>query len=309
MTSFIENTFLSMVSILSQFSKDLETLVKKISPSVLSVHTPTGSGSSFIFTPDGFMISNAHVVQDHKKVFVESVDKEPLPAEVIGRDQKTDLALLKMQSRSVSSHLPLNTETPAIGQIVLAAGSPLRFQQTLTMGVVSAINRQLPMQGSYLEGLIQTDAAINPGNSGGPLFNTQGEVIGINTAIIPYAQGLGFAVSSATAAWITSELLQFGKVRRKFLGIRGVPTIYSDEEQNKKHGILIVDIEPQSPARYAGIQKEDILISVNGANLKFIDDLQKALALRKHDMAEITLRRGKQVMNLYVHGLRDLVAS
>lgn len=297
-----------MVSMLSQFSKDLEELVKKTAPSVLSVHTPTGSGSSFVFTPDGYIISNAHVVQNHKKVLVESIEKEPAPAEVIGRDQKTDLALLKMSS-SHAPYLPLSAKDVAIGQIVLAAGSPLRFQQTLTMGVVSAINRQLPMQGSFLEGLIQTDAAINPGNSGGPLFNTQGEVIGINTAIIPYAQGLGFAVSASTAVWITSELMRYGKVRRKFLGIRGHPTIYFDEEKNKKNGILIVDIEPQSPARFAGIQKDDILISVNGAKLKFIDDLQKSLALRQHDMAEITLKRGEKTINLYVHGLKDLVAS
>lgn len=297
-----------MSTILSQFSKDLQDLVKKISPSVLSVHTPTGSGSSFIFTPDGYVISNAHVVQEHKKVYVESIEKEPALAEVIGRDQKTDLALLKMQSKTYS-YLPLHTHEPAMGQIVLAAGSPLRFQQTLTMGVVSAINRQLPTQNSYLEGLIQTDAAINPGNSGGPLLNTQGEVIGINTAIIPYAQGLGFAVSSATAAWITSELLRFGRVRRKFLGIRGTPTVYFDEEQNKRHGILIVDTEPQSPARYSGIQKEDILISVNGAPLKFIDDLQKALALKEHNVAELTLRRGKKTLNIYVHDLKDMVAS
>lgn len=292
---------------LAQFSKDLEALVKKVSPGVLSVHTPTGSGSSFIFTSDGFIISNAHVVDTHKKVFVESVDKEPLPAEVIGVDTKTDLALLKMSTKP-QSFLPLSPKEPAIGQIVLAAGSPLRFQQTVTMGVVSALHRQLPTQNSYLEGLIQTDAAINPGNSGGPLLNTEGEVIGINTAIIPYAQGLGFAVSSVTASWIASEILRFGKVRRKFLGIRGTPTIYFDQEQNKRRGILVVDTEPQSPARYAGILKEDILLSVNGAHLKFIDDLQKALALKEHDVAEITLLRQGKLMNFYVQGLRDLVA-
>ncbi len=295
------------MTLLAQFSKELEVLVKKISPAVLSVHTPTGSGSSFIFTADGFVISNAHVVQNHKKVYVESVDKEPAPADVVGSDLKTDLALLKLRSQP-QNFLPLSISEPAIGQIVLAAGSPLRFQQTVTMGVVSALHRQLPTQNSYLEGLIQTDAAINPGNSGGPLLNTEGEVIGINTAIIPYAQGLGFAVSSTTASWIASEILQFGKVRRKFLGIRGAPTIYFDSEQNKRRGILVVDTEPQSPARYAGISKDDILLSVNGASLKFIDDLQKALALKQHDVAEITLLRSGKLLNFYVHGLTDLVA-
>lgn len=295
------------MTVLAQLSKDLESLVKQISPAVLSVHTSTGSGSGFIFTSDGFVISNAHVVENYKKVYVESVDKEPTGAAVVGIDIKTDLALLKMSTPS-QRFLPLSLKEPAIGQIVLAAGSPLRFQQTVTLGVVSALHRQLPTQNSYLEGLIQTDAAINPGNSGGPLLNTEGEVIGINTAIIPYAQGLGFAVASTTASWIASEILQFGKVRRKFLGIRGTPTVYFDHEQNKRRGILVMDTEPQSPARYAGILKGDILISVNGSPLKFIDDLQKALALKVHDVAEITLLRQGKEINFYVQNLRDLVA-
>ncbi|MBY0383977.1 trypsin-like peptidase domain-containing protein [bacterium] len=295
------------MTVLSQFSKDLEDLIKKISPSVFSIHTPTGSGSSFVFTPDGFMVSNAHVVQSHTEVLAESFDKEPLPATVIGRDQKTDLALLKL-NKPPADFLSFKKSDPQIGQIVIAAGSPLRFQQTITMGVVSALHRQLPMKNGFLEGLIQTDAAINPGNSGGPLISTNGEVLGINTAIVPYAQGLGFAVSARTAEWIVSELLRFGKVRRKFLGIRGLPVIYADEFQNKKNGIRVLDVEAKSPARLAGIAKDDILISINSTPLKFIDDLQKILALKEQDMAEITVRRGKKILNFYVQDLHDAVA-
>lgn len=287
-----------MKETLSQFSSEVVQLIKKISPHVVRIHNGAGSGSGFVISPEGYVLTNAHVVQKSASVLVEPVDKEPRRADVIGRDEITDLALLKTELRQGES-LKLVSQDPEIGEFVLAVGSPLRLERTVTMGMVSALHRQLPMNEGWLEGLVQTDAAINPGNSGGPLINVKGEVIGVNTAIVPYAQGLGFAVSASTANWVISELIRFGKVRRKRLGIRGAPAGFFDDEQNKRYGVKVHDIELQSPARRAGLQREDVIVSVNGEKIRFIDDLQKALSYVERDIHEIVLRRNNKQVIVY----------
>ncbi len=297
-----------MGSLLSQFSEDVVQLIEKISPFVVRIHNGAGTGSGFLISPEGYVLTNSHVVQKSSQVLVEPLSKEPFPAQVVGRDDKTDLALLKTNPYTRDA-LKLVTKDPRIGEFVVAIGSPLRFESTVTMGMVSALHRQLPMPQSWLEGLVQTDAAINPGNSGGPLINSHGEVIGVNTAIVPYAQGLGFAVSSTTASWVTSELIRFGKVRRKFLVVRAHPTNYFDREHTKKFGVKVQDIEPNSPARRAGLQKNDVIVSVNNETIRFIDDLQKALSFRERDIHEIIVRREDRQMTFYASNVEERQVS
>lgn len=297
-----------MGSLLSQFSEDVVQLIEKISPFVVRIHNGAGTGSGFLISPEGYVLTNSHVVQKSSQVLVEPLSKEPFAAQVVGRDDKTDLALLKTNPYTRDA-LKLVTKDPRIGEFVVAIGSPLRFESTVTMGMVSALHRQLPMPQGWLEGLVQTDAAINPGNSGGPLINSHGEVIGVNTAIVPYAQGLGFAVSSTTASWVTSELIRFGKVRRKFLGVRAHPTNYFDSEQTKKFGVKVQDIEPNSPARRAGLQKNDVIVSVNNETIRFIDDLQKALSFRERDIHEIIVRREDRQMTFYASNVEERQVS
>jgi len=203
-------------------------------------------------------------------------------AHVVGADERTDLAVLKMDVNHLTT-LPLaDGREVNVGQLVVAIGNPFRFERSVSLGVVSALERTLPSRQGALEGLIQTDAAINPGNSGGPLLNADGEVVGINTAVIPWAQGIGFAIPAYTASWVAAVLIKSGEVRRPFLGIaaRGEelgPKLAS--ATGCRRAVRVLDVNPTEPADRAGMREGDLLISANGSPVASVDDLQRVMVL------------------------------
>ncbi|MFZ5481382.1 MAG: S1C family serine protease, partial [Myxococcota bacterium] len=230
------------MTLLSLLSRDLEALVARVSPAVVGVAHGRGRGSGFVLAPDGFVVTNAHVVQGAKEVRVELAG-EDLAAKVVGVDATTDVAVLKADATDLVA-LPLADRAHVrVGQIVVAIGNPLRFDRSVSLGVVSATDRALPARrGRPLEGLIQTDAAINPGNSGGPLVDAEGEVVGISTAIVPWAQGLGFAVPAHTAGWVASVLMRHGEVRRPVLGVHARSVDLDARKTGRSRALHIVEV-------------------------------------------------------------------
>jgi serine protease Do len=201
------------VSLLEKLSGELEALVARATPGVVGVEQGEGQGSGVVLAPDGYLLTNRHVIRGGRPR-VRFATGETSRAEVVGHDAPTDLAVLRVEDRDLPV-LPLAEGPLQVGQLVVAIGNPLRFERSVSLGVISALDRSLPAgRGVLLEGLIQTDAAINPGNSGGPLVDAAGRVVGINTAIIPWAQGIGFAIPARTASWVAAHLIQHGEIRR-----------------------------------------------------------------------------------------------
>jgi len=281
---------------MDQYSSTIINAVEKVKTAVVKIELfkqqkgkeqPVGSGSGFLFSSDGYLFTNSHVVQQAEIIKVKMHDGTTHVAALVGQDQDTDLAILKI---SASDFMPVHmgdSESLAIGQLVIAIGNPLGFQHTVTAGVVSALGRTLQSQnGRLMDSMIQTDAALNPGNSGGPLINTDGEVIGVNTATISGAQGLCFAISINTAKDIASQLIRFGKVKRAYLGlvlqqIDIVPKLRTIAEVSNKQALFISDVAKGSPADKAGIQSGDILFSFNDVVIESSDTLFKLLSEEK----------------------------
>jgi S1-C subfamily serine protease len=241
------------------------------------------SGSGFIFTPDGFILTNSHVVHGATRIEVTVLDGRKYQADLIGDDPDTDLAVIRINAPNlVPAHLG-DAQQIRVGQLVLAIGNPYGFQYTVTTGVVSALGRSLRSQsGRLMDAVIQTDAALNPGNSGGPLVNSRGEVIGVNTAMILSAQGICFATSIDTAKFVASRLIRDGKVSRSYIGLAGqnVPLprrIMRFYGLPVESGILVVSFENNSPARTGGVREGDIIVGFDGKPTKGIDDLHKLL--------------------------------
>ncbi|HZH03169.1 MAG TPA: trypsin-like peptidase domain-containing protein, partial [Myxococcaceae bacterium] len=207
------------MSLLTQLSSELESLVGKASPAVVGVEQRKGHGTGFVLASDGYVLTNSHVVREPKDLKIRLARGAEVRGELVGLDQRTDLAVIRADTQGLPSLALADSRNIKVGQLVVAIGNPLWFERSVSLGVVSALERNLPSPNGLLEGLIQTDAAINPGNSGGPLLSSEGEVVGINTAIIPYANGIGFAVPSRTASWVTAVLMQKGEVQRPFIGI------------------------------------------------------------------------------------------
>jgi S1-C subfamily serine protease len=219
-------------------------------------------------------------------------------ATVVGLDPRTDLAVLQVAARDLPA-LPLaDSRSVRVGQLVVAIGNPLRFERSVSLGVVSALDRSLPgPRGILFEGLIQTDAAINPGNSGGPLVNTAGAVVGISTAIVPYAQGIGFAVPAHTASWVSAILIQKGEVKRPFLGIaaRGVELIHAAaRELGQPRAVRIFEVTANTPAAAAGLKDGDLVLSANGTPVASVDDLQRIMVLEDTGELELDLFRERR---------------
>ena len=239
-----------------------------------------GTGSGFIINQEGYVLTNEHVVRKADKIKVTLSDGREFDGEVIGSDVTSDMAIVKIKA----DHLPTvtlgNSDELRVGEIVIAIGNPYGLQQTVTMGVVSAKGRSIPtgIEGHVYRNFIQTDTAINPGNSGGPLLNIKGEVVGINTAIIPYAQGIGFAIPINMAKRNIDDLINLGKVRRSWLGVyiqEVTPEIakqFGLPEDTK--GVLIGDVVKDSPAEEAGIKRGDIIIKVNDEEVNSPEELQ-----------------------------------
>jgi S1-C subfamily serine protease len=282
--------------LLDAYSKAVTGVVAKVGPAVVHVrvtkkiprrgHSPPhveGSGSGVIITPDGYIVTNSHVIEDAISVEVNLADGTTDNAEVIGQDAATDIALLRISGSGLPmAHLG-DSDKLRVGQLAIAVGNPLGFQSTVTAGVISALGRSLRSHtGRLIENVIQTDAALNPGNSGGPLVDSRGYVIGINTAIIQYAQGICFAIPVNTMRCVVTQLIREGKVVRGFLGISGqtVPLpvrVVRYFQLGHNSGVQVVDIAKASPAHGAGLKEGDIIISLGGGPITSVDDIHRRL--------------------------------
>ena len=244
-----------------------------------------GSGSGFVIAPDGFIVTNSHVVSGARELTVTGSDGQRHRADVVGDDPDTDLALLRASQNE--GHLPFVTlgdsDAVRVGQVAIAIGNPYGFECSVTSGVVSARGRSLRARsGRLMDDIIQTDAALNPGNSGGPLVTTRGEVIGVNTAMILPAQGLCFAIASNTVRFIVSRLLRDGRIRRSYLGVAGqkVPLprrLVLHHRLPAASGIRVLSIEPGSPAESSGLRQHDIIVAFDGQPVTGVDDLHRLL--------------------------------
>ncbi len=242
-----------------------------------------GSGSGFFISPDGYLMTNSHVVHGAEELRVFLADGRRLAAEVVGDDPETDLAILRVGGGDFT-HLTFgDSDQVRPGQIAIALGSPMGFQQTVTAGIVSGLGRSLRgASGRLIDDIIQTDAALNPGNSGGPLIDTRGEVIGVNTAIIRPAQGLCLAIASNLARWVAGWLIKEHRIRRSFIGVSGqnVPllrTLVRHYHLPTETGVMVVSVETGSPAAESGLQEGDIIVAFAGQPIPAVDALHKQL--------------------------------
>jgi S1-C subfamily serine protease len=271
------------------YSEAVVGIVERAAPAVVSINVSSadgamGAGSGVILTPDGYALTNDHVIAAQKRLRVRLTDGRQIPATVVGEDASTDLALIRV-SASGLPFASLGRSAPLrVGQLVVAIGNPLGFSESVSAGIVSAKSRGLrSVDGRLIDNVIQHTAALNPGNSGGPLLTTAQEIVGINTAIIAGAQGIGFAIPSDTASWVIQELLHHGRVRRAQLGIkaftrpihRRFARAYGIEQNTV---IEVAEVLPDSPAWHADIRAGDLIIQANGADLHSVDALLSTLA-------------------------------
>jgi S1-C subfamily serine protease len=277
-------------ALLDAYSHAVTDVVDRVGPSVVRIDVsgpqgqPAGAGSGVIVSPDGLVLTNAHVVGTRSLAKITTLDGHGLSARILGADPDTDLALLRIDEDVALPFARLgDSQVLKRGQLAVAIGNPLGFDATVTTGVVSALGRSLRAQnGRMIDDVIQTDAALNPGNSGGPLVSSAGEVIGINTAVIAGAQGICFAVASNTAKFVLGEIVRHGRVRRAFLGIaagtvplpRRIALRLGFEQAT---GAVITSVEAASPADEAGLLTGDIVLSIDGATVRGADDLVRAL--------------------------------
>jgi S1-C subfamily serine protease len=286
--------------LLDAYSSAVIYASEKVSPSVVNIdvfqkgrtrYDPSpslhkaGSGSGFLFTPDGFILTNSHVVHGAKEMEVTFLDGQSHQARLIGEDPDSDLAVIRVDDANDLKPAALgSSQNLKVGQLVVAIGSPLGFQTTVTAGVVSALGRSLRSQsGRLIDNIIQTDAALNPGNSGGPLVNSRGEVVGVNTATIMAAQGLCFSIAIDTAKRVAGQIMHHGKVRRGFIGIGGqnidIPrNIARHFELPVEKGVLIVAVEEKGPAHRAGLLERDVIVNFEGHPVESMDDLHRLLS-------------------------------
>jgi S1-C subfamily serine protease len=294
-------------TLLDAYSSAVSGAVAAAHPAVVHIevggnNAPGGSGSGFFISPDGYILTNSHVVHGARELKVFLADGRKLAADLIGDDPDTDLAVIRVSADELA-HLQLaDSDAVRPGQIAIAIGSPMGFQQTVTAGIVSGLGRSLRgASGRLIDNVIQTDAALNPGNSGGPLVNTRGEVIGVNTAIIRPAQGICFAIASNTARWVVGLLIKDGRIRRSFIGVAGqnVPLLRKVIRYHhlaQETGVLVAGLEADSPAARAGLQEGDILLALDDAPTPAIDVLHKQLTGdRIGERAIITFLRGVEV--------------
>jgi S1-C subfamily serine protease len=242
-----------------------------------------GAGSGVIITPDGYILTNSHVVSQADRIEIRLQDGRELQASPIGNDPHSDLAVVRVQEAKLPSADLGDSSALRVGQLVIAIGNPLGFQATVTTGVVSALGRTLRAQtGRLMENVIQTDAALNPGNSGGPLVDFRGRVVGINTAVIMGSQGISFAIPSSTARWVAGQLIREGRVRRAYLGVSG-QTVKLQRREVIEYAaaaptaVRIIEVQPNTAASNAALQAGDLVTKVGEVTVTSVDDLQRAL--------------------------------
>jgi S1-C subfamily serine protease len=270
--------------LLDAYSRAVIGAVDAVAPAVAHIKVRDGAGSGVVFTPDGFVLTNHHVVERGSgAITVTLPDGRSANADLVGRDPDTDLAVVRMGGDTLPWARFGDSRRLRVGQIVVAIGNPFGFQHSVTSGIVSARGRSLRSRsGRLIEDLIQTDAALNPGNSGGPLVTTNGDVIGINTAVVAGAQGLCFAIASNTARLVAARLIRDGKVRRGYLGIVGhqTPIPRALARANRlaaPSGVIVASVDRAGPAAAAGVVEGDIILAFAGRPIGGIDDLLRAL--------------------------------
>ncbi|HSQ61524.1 MAG TPA: trypsin-like peptidase domain-containing protein [Acidobacteriota bacterium] len=286
---------------LDAYSRAVVGAVERVAPSVVWIHVErpaagkgrgrtragevpqAGSGSGFVITPDGFIVTNSHVVHGARSIEVLTQDGVRAVADLIGDDPDTDLAVIRIQAPNLVPAVIGDSQKVRVGQIAVAVGNPFGLETTVTAGVVSALGRSLRAQtGRLIDNVIQTDAALNPGNSGGPLVDTQGAVIGVNSAVILPAQGICFAIAANTAHWVASELIRNGRVRRSVLGLSG-QTVPLGRRLARYHrldlasAVRVTGLLTGGPAARGGVQEGDLLVGFGDRPVRGIDDLQRYL--------------------------------
>lgn len=284
----------SDIELLDAYSRAVIGAVDLVSPAVVGIEVTQrhatsgrpgrqGAGSGFLFTPDGLIITNSHVVEHAETVQVSLADGHTSQADVIGEDPSTDLAVLRISGGTFPWVSLGDSSAVRVGQVAIALGNPFGFQYSVTSGVVSALGRSLRGKtGRLIDDVIQTDAALNPGNSGGPLVTTNGQVIGVNTAIIMGGQGLSFAIASNIVRFVASKLIRDGRIRRSFIGVAGervvVPRRLAREHAlTGVSGVRVAAVEPSSPATAAGIQVGDLIVAFAGTPVAGVDELHRLL--------------------------------
>lgn len=280
--------------LLDAYSRAVVAVVEAVGPAVVSIsgHSnrrtratdQTGAGSGVVIAPDGYILTNDHVIQNANTLKVRLTDGTGLSAAVIGKDPATDLAVIRANASYLPSSNLGNSDRLMVGQLVIAVGNPFGFQSTVSTGVVSALGRALrSTRQRLIENIIQHTAPLNPGNSGGPLVDSAGKVVGVNTAIIALAQGIGFAIPANTAKWVVSQILTHGRVRRGFLGIAARQRPLDRRSVrfhglNKNYAVEVISVEPQGPAGRAGMQVGDLVVAIHGVDVQSVDDLHRFLA-------------------------------
>jgi S1-C subfamily serine protease len=308
-------------SLLDAYSRAVMAAVEKISPSVVNVEVHQaaergrsgeprerrGGGSGFVFTPDGLILTNSHVVHDATRIEITLSDARRVPAHTIGDDPATDLAVIRIDAGGLQAVELGDSQQLRPGQMAIAIGNPYGFQSTVTAGVISALGRSLrSYSGRLIEDVIQTDAALNPGNSGGPLVDSRGRVIGVNTATILPAQGICFAIGINTAKFVASRLLRDGRIRRSYIGVsaqtvpihRRVVRFYQLPQEN---GVVVLGVEDRSPARRAGLREGDVIVALDEKPVAGVDDLHRFLTdAQVGARCELTVIRHTEKLSLTV---------
>jgi S1-C subfamily serine protease len=317
----------SDAELLDAYSRAVVDTVKAVGPSVVSIeveHTQRaenadprqrsrgprakGAGSGFIFTPDGFILTNSHVAAPpHGAARITAVlaDGTRHPAQLVGDDPETDLAVVRIHAPNLVPAKLGDSQALQVGQLVIAIGNPYGFQATVTAGVVSGLGRSMRARtGRLIDNVIQTDAALNPGNSGGPLVNSRGEVIGVNTAVILPAQGVCLAIPINTAKFVAVRLIAWGKVKRSWIGVGGQNVQFHPRKRrdlrerleiSNTGGVLVMSVEESSPAERAGMMQGDVIVELDGKTIESIDDLHRLLTEERIGVnTELSVLRGDE---------------
>jgi serine protease Do len=292
------------ISTLSALSQDIERVVRETSPSVVAVEHARGQGSGLVIASDGYVVTNSHVVRGARSLQVRIASGDSARSELVGDDPASDLAVLRLMTNGLRALSLYGGRRLSVGQLVLAIGNPLRFDRSVSLGVVSAIDRTLPAsRGRPLEGLVQTDAAINPGSSGGPLLDATGVAVGITTAVIPMARGLGFAIPAHTVNWVVPMLMRNGRIERPVIGIAAhgieLPAVQS-VEHGQSRAVRVLEVVLGEPAEQAGMRQGDLILQANDTEVGSVDDIVRTLVLSGSRELTLDIARGTQRLRLGV---------